>query len=64
MTRFTRFDLEIWKTILFFLLSILKGILEVKRINKEGTEGNISRTIETATTGTPVDTLCVLVGFY
>ena len=36
MTWFTRFSLEIRKTILFFFWSILKDILEAKRINKEG----------------------------
>ena len=63
VTRFTRFSLEIWKTILFFFWSILQEILEAKRINKEEEEGSMSRTLETDTTGTPVDTLRTLVEF-
>ena len=63
VTRFTRFSLEIRKTILFFFWSILKVILEAKRINKEETEGNISRTLGVTATGTTVDTLCDLVEF-
>ena len=70
MTRFTRFSLEIRKTILFyfrvfsgnklfFVLYILQEILDTNK--QEGTEGNISRTLETATNGTTVDTLCALV---
>ena len=55
VTRFTRFSLEIRKTILFSFWSILKEILEANK--QEGTEGSISRTIGVATTGTPVDTL-------
>ena len=39
---------------------ILQEILEV---NKEETEGSISRTLETVTTGTTVDTLSVLLSF-
>ena len=63
VTRFTRFSLEIRKTILFFFWSILKVILEAKRINKKETEESISRTLGVPTTGTTVDTLCALVEF-
>ena len=60
MTRFTRFSLEIRKTILFSFRVFSKK--SKKRI-KRRTEGSISRTLEAATTGTPVDTLRALVEF-
>ena len=59
-TGFTRFSLEIRKNILFFLLEYSERNF---RIRIKWTEGNISRTIGVATTGTTVDTLCVLVEF-
>ena len=60
VTRFTRFSLEIRKTILFSFRVFSKK--SKKRI-KGRTEGSISRTLEAATTGTPVDTLRALVEF-
>ena len=60
VTRFTRFSLEIRKTILFsFGIFSKKSEKRIKRM--EGT--SISRTLEVSTTGTSVDTLCTLVEF-
>ena len=61
VTRFTRFSLEIRKTILFSFRVFSKK--SEKRINKKKTGGSISRTLETTTTGTPVDTLRAFVEF-